>query len=131
MGSMVSAHADIYSYGILVLEIFTSRKATDDAFNDKLNLHTFVKNALADQVLEVVDPRILLEHSTPSKIKNCMASILKIGVFCSVDLPKDRMKIGDVIRELQKIKNVYVEECRSDLGKVPFCSDWYEEFVSA
>lgn len=110
MGGMVSTQADMYSFGILVLEIFTCRKPTDDAFGDKLSIHTFVKNALPDQVSEVVDPRILSEHNTPSRLKNCMASILNIGVSCSVESPRDRMKIGDVIRELQKIKNVYIEE---------------------
>lgn len=33
-----------------------------------------------------------------------------MGASCSVESPIDRMKIGVVIRELQKIKNVYIEK---------------------
>ncbi|KAM7466092.1 hypothetical protein LguiB_013654 [Lonicera macranthoides] len=34
-------------------------------------------------------PRILSEHNKPSRLKNCMASILRIGVSCSVESPRD------------------------------------------
>lgn len=35
---------------------------------------------------------------------DCLHSILKIGVACSVESPKDRMVMGEVIKELHLVK---------------------------
>ncbi|XP_012829143.1 PREDICTED: probable LRR receptor-like serine/threonine-protein kinase At3g47570 [Erythranthe guttata] len=58
MSNLVSTKGDIYSYGILVLEIFTNRRPTDDSFNEHVNLHNFVSAALPDRVMEIVAPLI-------------------------------------------------------------------------
>ncbi|PIA45335.1 hypothetical protein AQUCO_01700699v1, partial [Aquilegia coerulea] len=46
MGSEVSTQGDIYSYGILVLEMFTGKRPTDEMFKDGLTLHDFSEVAL-------------------------------------------------------------------------------------
>jgi serine/threonine protein kinase len=38
-GSSVSTQGDVYSLGILLLEMFTGRSPTDEIFNDSLDLH--------------------------------------------------------------------------------------------
>ncbi|THG01370.1 hypothetical protein TEA_006321 [Camellia sinensis var. sinensis] len=110
MGDMVSTLGDVYSFGILLLEMFTAKRPIDDMFKDHLNLHNFVKNALPGGVMEIVDPCILLERSTRRWIKGCMVSVLRIGVACSMESPRDRMEMGSVINELHKIKNTYMNE---------------------
>ncbi|GFZ03047.1 leucine-rich repeat protein kinase family protein [Actinidia rufa] len=59
MGDRASTLADVYSYGILLLEMFTGKRPTDNLFKDGMNLHSFVMRALPDQVMEIMDPRIL------------------------------------------------------------------------
>ncbi|CAL5414336.1 unnamed protein product [Camellia sinensis] len=109
MEDMASTLGDVYSFGILLLEMFIGKKPADNMFKDHLNLHNFVKNALPDRVMEIVDPCILLEHNTRRWIKDCMVSILQIRVACSMESPRDRMEIGSVISELRKIKK-YLHE---------------------
>ena len=38
----VSTNGNIYSYGILLLEMFTGKRPTDNMFKDSLNLRDFV-----------------------------------------------------------------------------------------
>lgn len=118
MGSNLSAQGDIYSYGILLLEIFTGKNPTDDVFNNDLNLRTFVKISIPDQVMTISDPLLLEDKDTiltgstkvekvtkHDKIIGCLQSIFTIGIACSEDLPGDRMELKNVIKELQHIKS--------------------------
>ncbi|KAL0388071.1 UNVERIFIED_CONTAM: putative LRR receptor-like serine/threonine-protein kinase [Sesamum radiatum] len=106
---LVSTQGDVYSYGILLLEIFTNRRPTDDSYKEYVNLHSFVSTALSDGVVEIIDHLIRTEHDKNiNKIKDCLVSVLSIGVACSKELPRDRMLMTDVVRELHKIKDRYI-----------------------
>ncbi|CDP14590.1 unnamed protein product [Coffea canephora] len=55
MGSQASTLGDVYSYGILLLELLTGRRPTDQLFIDGLNLHEYVKQTFP-QIWDIVDP---------------------------------------------------------------------------
>ncbi|XP_030964498.1 uncharacterized protein LOC115985726 [Quercus lobata] len=59
MGGEASTEGDAYSYGVLVLEMFTGRMLTYDMFKDGLNLHNFVKMTLPKRLAQVVDLMLL------------------------------------------------------------------------
>lgn len=61
MGCQVSILGDIYSYGILLLEMFTGKRPTDDMFKDGLSIHQFTAMAFPDRVMDIVDTSLLLE----------------------------------------------------------------------
>ncbi|XP_056162589.1 probable LRR receptor-like serine/threonine-protein kinase At3g47570 [Syzygium oleosum] len=46
MGSVVSREGDVYSYGVLLLEMFTGISPTDEIFKENLNLRNFVEEAV-------------------------------------------------------------------------------------
>ncbi|KAL8048689.1 hypothetical protein ABFS82_07G082800 [Erythranthe guttata] len=105
MSNSISTKGDVYSYGILVLEMFTNKRPTDDSFNDHVNLHNFVNAAFPDGIMEIVDPYMQKgPHENNSKMEKCMSSIMRIGLSCSKELPSDRMSMKDVVKELHKIK---------------------------
>ncbi|KAK3431533.1 hypothetical protein EUGRSUZ_E03337, partial [Eucalyptus grandis] len=62
MGCEVSREGDIYSYGILLLEMFTGLSPTNDIFRDNLTLHSFVAEALPERVMEITDHILLQER---------------------------------------------------------------------
>ncbi|GLT39970.1 hypothetical protein SLA2020_141340 [Shorea laevis] len=117
MGSEVSIHGDIYSYGILVLEMMTGEKPTDNLFEGGFNLHHYARMTSPDQIVEIVeivDPKLVQEaeatiaNSQRSRfniIMDCLVSMIRIGVACSVESPQDRMLTSTVLKELHLIKN--------------------------
>lgn len=111
MGSGVSIEGDVYSYGILMLEMFTGISPTTEIFKENFNLHNFVEEALPKRVLEITDPILVQEvesnagQSRKSTIQNCLLIIYKIGIACSVGVPRDRMSITDVTAQLCSIRD--------------------------
>ncbi|KAL8504827.1 hypothetical protein ACS0TY_016132 [Phlomoides rotata] len=141
MGSSYSPDGDVYSFGILLLEMFTGKKPTDNAFEDGMNLHNYVRTALPEGVDEIMDPSIVLcsgndeveatgpgydgaEQSKLDQRRECLISIMRIGVACSVESPKERMDIADVVRELQLIRDILLacstNHCSSTSGSLRF-----------
>ncbi|KAL6125753.1 hypothetical protein ACLB2K_073807 [Fragaria x ananassa] len=86
----------MYSYGILVLEMFTGKRPTDDMFQGTSNLHYFVKAALPERMVDIVDPAFVQEvvqgnmladrnsnegrARVSIKIRESLISILEVGV---------------------------------------------------
>ncbi|WCJ19826.1 Receptor kinase-like protein Xa21 [Euphorbia peplus] len=99
MGEGASVLGDIYSFGILILEMFTARRPTDEMFQDDLNLHNFTRVALPEQVMTVVDPQLVPDED----MQECLVSMLKIGLSCSMEIPESRMNIRNVVKELSLI----------------------------
>lgn len=108
MSSEVSSCGDMYSFGILVLEMITGRRPTDEMFEDGLNLHTFVENSFHGSIMNILDPN-LVPRDEEARIEKCLVSVLRIGLACSVESPKDRMNIVDVTKELDIIKKVFLD----------------------
>ena len=61
MGGQVSTLGDIYSYGILLLEMFTGKRPLDEMFKDGLSIHKFTAMALPENVMDIVDPLMFVE----------------------------------------------------------------------
>ncbi|CAM8949309.1 unnamed protein product [Rhodiola kirilowii] len=115
MSGNVSRQGDMYSYGILLLEMITGKKPTDEIFKDGLNLHNFCRSALSEfAVTDVLDPRLHAELSAIAntqmhddvvlKMRECTAALAEIGIGCSIESPDARMDIGHALKELHLIK---------------------------
>ncbi|KAK2373445.1 putative LRR receptor serine/threonine-protein kinase [Trifolium repens] len=119
MSSEVSTCGDMYSFGILMLEMLTGRRPTDEVFDDGQNLHNFVAISFPDNLMKILDPHLVSrdvevaiqdvnrENLIPT-IEECLVSLFRIGIICSMESPKERMNIADVTGELSKIRKAFL-----------------------
>ncbi|TYI63016.1 hypothetical protein E1A91_D10G291000v1 [Gossypium mustelinum] len=115
MGSELSTKGDVYSYGILLLEMFTGKRPIDERFREGLSLHNFVKAALPERIIEITDPNLVQERvrrGTPN-VNNfgndwylqCLNSLFEIGLACSAESPNERIDMSDVATKLCSVKD--------------------------
>ncbi|XP_052180937.1 receptor kinase-like protein Xa21 [Diospyros lotus] len=128
LGSEVSRDGDVYSFGILLLEMMTCKRPTESMFEAGLNLHTFAKMAIPDHVMDIVDPK--LECNDEEEVialtsnqrrqattrsgngcnkNDCLIRMIKIGVACSMESPQDRLDVSNVVRELNITRDIFQE----------------------
>ncbi|XP_042483199.1 probable LRR receptor-like serine/threonine-protein kinase At3g47570 [Macadamia integrifolia] len=50
---------DVFSFGILLLEMYTGKRPTNKIFTDDFNLHNFARAAFPIQVMQISDPTLL------------------------------------------------------------------------
>ena len=126
MGNEVSIYGDIYSYGMLLLEMFTGKRSTDNMFHNSLSLRDFVKETLSEQIIDIIDPVALGERQKGEKMMNdtcngnrngsfkiheCLILILGIGVAYSTEISRERMNFNAVIVELLSIRQNCLRTC--------------------
>ncbi|WOH09075.1 hypothetical protein DCAR_0728530 [Daucus carota subsp. sativus] len=110
LGSEVSKSGDVYSFGILLLEMITGKRPTDAMFNEGLDLHKFVSTALPDHLQHIISPTFhedfeeTIETTKISGENVVQECLLKVGTACSVESPQARMSITDVVSELNFIR---------------------------
>ncbi|CAO2039794.1 unnamed protein product [Urochloa humidicola] len=116
-GNMVSTHGDIYSYGILILEMVTGRRPTDNTFEHGLSLRKYVAMAINNRVMDIINIQLVTELQNENarvdgeqnrKMLDSLNSLLKLGMSCSEEAPSSRMSTKDIIKELHAIRKALI-----------------------
>lgn len=121
MGSNMSTEGDVYSYGIILLEMLMGKNPTDEMFKDGHGLHKFVELAFPHKIGDILEPNFIPQYqdehtSKPSgngthvmvDVQECTMQLVKLGLKCSVDSPKDRPTMQEVYTEVMSIKETFL-----------------------
>ncbi|KAK9911719.1 hypothetical protein M0R45_035614 [Rubus argutus] len=107
MSGIVTRRGDVYSFGIVLLETFTTKKPTDEMFDEEMSLKQWVANSLfADAIVEVVDTSLLgieEDHAFVSK-RECLSAIMRLAIACCAESPEERINMQEALAMLNKIK---------------------------
>ncbi|TVU23611.1 hypothetical protein EJB05_25986, partial [Eragrostis curvula] len=117
-GGDVSRAGDVFSFGIVLLEIILRRRPTDDMFTDGLNIIKYVEMKFPHKISQIVDPELqeyqhddaLSQASAAVRERTlaCLVSVLGIGLQCTKASPSERMDMREVAARLHEIKEAYL-----------------------
>ncbi|RYR64596.1 hypothetical protein Ahy_A03g010670 [Arachis hypogaea] len=116
-GEKPSSAGDVYSFGIVLLELFSGKSPTDECFAGGLSLTRWVQSAYKVKKLEVIDPRLISlisdDDHDPAEGPNpqlyCLDGILGVGLSCAADTPDARIGIREALRQLKSVRDSFLK----------------------
>lgn len=94
--------SDIYSYGVVLLELVTGKRPLEAEFGESVDLVEWVRSKMRNN--------IPVEAALDTNVGNCkhvqeeMLLVMRIAILCTAKLPKDRPSMKDVLTMLGEAK---------------------------
>ncbi|KAK4391769.1 putative LRR receptor-like serine/threonine-protein kinase [Sesamum angolense] len=103
---LVSIKSEVYSFGIMLMEIFTRMKPSNEMFAGDLSLRGWVKSSMPNAIAHIIDPGLLRseEKNIVDEKLECLSSIMELALKCSMESPGERISMEDVVVVLKKIR---------------------------
>ncbi|KAJ3680093.1 hypothetical protein LUZ60_016371 [Juncus effusus] len=110
-GAKRSTRGDVYSYGVMLLELISGKSPT--SFVGDLSLEKWARAAFPDRVAELIDTHLLGTKNALTCQENpielekqmeCLVSMVRVGLSCAMESPDSRCSMRDALHELQIIK---------------------------
>ncbi|RZC87168.1 hypothetical protein C5167_042100 [Papaver somniferum] len=96
-----STKGDVYSYGVVLLELLTGKRPTDsEEFGDN-NIVGWVKQHTKSSITDVIDPELMKEDSS---LENELVKHVKVALACLDDRPRQRPTMIQVMALFKEIQ---------------------------
>ncbi|KDP23736.1 hypothetical protein JCGZ_23569 [Jatropha curcas] len=96
----VDEKSDIYSFGVVLLELLSGKKPLDPAFGEPIDIVEWIRRDNRG-LEEALDPNIAGQCK---HVQEEMLLVLRIAILCTAKNPKDRPSMRDVITMLGEAK---------------------------
>ncbi|TVU29232.1 hypothetical protein EJB05_20790, partial [Eragrostis curvula] len=117
-----STCGDVYSFGIVLLEMLIGKRTTDAMFEDELTIVSFVERNFPDQMLHIIDAHLREEckgivqgvAETENEVYLCVLSLAQVALSCTRRSPRERMNMREVAINLHSIRRSYVQNIKQE-----------------
>lgn len=98
----------------MLLELFTGKDPTHESFTGGLSLTKWVQSAFPANVVQVLDPELLLLMSrlyhkgqliSPDIQHGCLITILGVGLSCTAESRDGRISIRSALQKLKSARD--------------------------
>lgn len=99
----VDEKSDIYSFGVLLMELISGKRSVDSEFGDGNSIVDWVRSKVKSKegTKEVLDQNA---GGSCSLVREEMLLVLKLAMLCTSRNPADRPSMRDVVSMLQEAK---------------------------
>ncbi|XP_049409703.1 probable LRR receptor-like serine/threonine-protein kinase At3g47570 isoform X3 [Solanum stenotomum] len=102
---IVSTRCDVYSFGILMMEMFTRTRPSDEIFTGDLSIQRWVNDSFPGEILKVVDSNLVQPGDEQIAAKMlCLLSIVELALNCTIVRPDARISMKDALSTLKKMR---------------------------
>ncbi|KAM1022150.1 hypothetical protein TB2_043108 [Malus domestica] len=96
-----STAGDAYSFGVMLLQLFTGKSPTHESFTGDQNIIRWVQSAFPHDVIKVLDSELLNDPIIPEVEHNCIIPIIEVGLSCTCASPDGRISLRDALHKLE------------------------------
>jgi serine/threonine protein kinase len=99
----VDEKSDIYSYGVVLMEVLSGKRSVDAEFGDGNSIVDWVRSKIKtrDGINDILDKNA---GASCSPVREEMMQMLRIALLCTSRNPADRPSMRDVVLMLQEAK---------------------------
>lgn len=98
------------AYGILLIEVCSRRKPTDEMFSGERSMRGWMLESFPNSMVGVVDKELLdIDMGNQSRrveYQKCLTSTIELALECSANLPQERPTMKDVGVRMRHIKSI-------------------------
>ncbi|KAL8132782.1 putative inactive receptor kinase RLK902 [Apium graveolens] len=97
----VSQKADVYSFGVLLLELLTGKAPTHAVLNEEgVDLPRWVQSTVREEwTAEIFDTELLRSQDTEEK----MVQLLQLAIDCAAQFPDQRPSVSEVTKQIEAL----------------------------